>query len=120
MFIEEEVLVQSNETLEFVKKGDKIKPISEFISQKTSTKFVFLVHHYGENENDLRDIQAFGEYSKARKFVNNRVKRKNNTVDKKWKNFNNKDKQYFTEKYPDQWSNGNEWVKIMIMEIKNN
>ena len=120
MYIEEEVNINSKETSVFVEKINKLNNLENgFATQKSAIQFVYLVHNYSENENDLHDIQAFSEYSIARKYVINRLKRRNSIIDKKLKDFSDKSKPYFTEKYPDQWSNGNEWIKIIIKEIKN-
>ena len=117
----EEAIVNSNKTSVFDSKESKLNiQKTKIINQKSAIQFVYIVQFYCENEKDLSDIRVFNEYSIARKYVNNRIKIINNNVDKKMKDFSDKNKFYFTERYPDEWSNGNEWIKIIMKEVTMN
>jgi hypothetical protein len=123
MFFEQEIIVATPRLTASSTKKEKVNRFSSLLSpviavQKLATQFVYLVQ-YGETDSELENVQIFNEYSKARKFILNRIKRKNSLISKKWEQFTIKDIEYFTEKIPDQWSNGNELIQIKVMKIKN-
>jgi len=123
MFLEQGIRVATPRLTASSTKKEKINRFSSLLSpviavQKLATQFVYLVQ-YGESDSELEIVQIFNEYSKARKFILSRIKRKNNSITKKWENFEIQDIEYFNETSPDQWSNGNELIQIKVKEIKN-
>jgi hypothetical protein len=123
MFLEQEIKVATHSSTASSARKEKINRFNSLLApviavQKLTTQFVFLVQ-YGETDTELVNVQVFNEYSQARKFILNRIKRKNSLISKKWDQFAIQDIEYFIEKIPDEWSNGNELIKITVMEIKN-
>jgi hypothetical protein len=95
-------------------KRSKKKPVKK---TNNETKFMYNIM-LGEYDRGFKTRQILSEYSAARNVALKMIQRKNKLLTKKTETLSCSGIEYFTEISPDCWTNGNEFIRIKVSEIK--